>query len=52
MLCKLITMHADLRAKRSEVTHSEVPAELLANLFANDMDNEKEKGGEQNDPKR
>ena len=52
MLCEFTTIDADLQAKRSQVTYSEVPAELLANSFANDMDNEKEKDGEQNEPKR
>ena len=33
-------MHDDLRAKRAQVTHSEVPAELLANSFAQDMEDE------------
>ena len=52
MLCVFTTMHVDLRAKRSQFTHSEVPAELLVNSFANDMDNEREKDGKKNEPKR
>jgi len=45
VLYKLTTMHADLRAKRSRVTHSEVPAEFLTNSFANNINDEKEKDG-------
>lgn len=51
-MCEITTMHADLQAKWSHATYSEVPAELMANSFANDMVNEKDKDGEPKEPKR
>ena len=52
VLCEFTTMHADLRAKRAQITHSEVPAELLANSFGTDLEDEKDRVGEEREQKR
>ena len=52
ILFEFTTMHDDLRAKRSQITHSEVPSELLANSFAQDLEGEAGHGGGGKEPKR
>ena len=52
VLCKFTTMHAGLQSTILQVIHSEVPAELTENYFANDIADKKEKDREPNEPKR
>ena len=45
ILHEFSTMHEDLRAKRGQITHSEVPADLLANSMAKGPETKRTSGG-------
>ena len=44
VLYEFQTMHDDLRAKRAQVSHYEVPTELLANSFSKNVEEEADDG--------
>ena len=50
ILYEFRTMYDDLRAKRYQVSHSEVPTQMLTNLFGGDLDREADAGDERGGP--